>query len=254
MFTLIKVHRAVRDRRGFFFINAANFTPFTPSRADRGRCEELVAVLLGVGAAPGTASSACSRRLVFFAFIGFDVVATSVEEVRAAAARHLLGLGIVTALYVLVTIVMTGMVSPARRRGAPSLATAFRLVDRTGPRRSSPSARSPATTVIMVLLLGLSRRVRPQPRRPAPAGCRRPPTPRRPPLQIISGTVVALVAAFTDVGLLEEMINIGTLSAFVLVSLGIIVLAARADLPRGFRCRGRPCCRSSRRCCASGSC
>jgi APA family basic amino acid/polyamine antiporter len=44
------------------------------------------------------------------------------------------------------------------------------------------------------------------------------------------------VAAFTDVGLLEEMINIGTLSAFVLVSLGIVVLRrTRPDLPRGFR-------------------
>jgi APA family basic amino acid/polyamine antiporter len=59
-------------------------------------------------------------------------------------------------------------------------------------------------------------------------------TPAR--VQIIGGTVVALVAAFFDVGLLEEMINIGTLSAFVLVSLGIVVLRrTRPDLPRGFR-------------------
>ena len=55
-------------------------------------------------------------------------------------------------------------------------------------------------------------------------------------IQIIGGAVVACVAAFTDVGLLEEMINIGTLSAFVLVSLGIVVLRrTRPDLPRGFR-------------------
>ena len=47
---------------------------------------------------------------------------------------------------------------------------------------------------------------------------------------------MAIVAAFTDVGLLEEMINSGTLSAFVLVSLGIVVLRrTRPDLPRGFR-------------------
>ena len=47
---------------------------------------------------------------------------------------------------------------------------------------------------------------------------------------------MALVAAFTDVGLLEEMINIGTLSAFVLVSIGVVVLRRRArTCSRAFR-------------------
>jgi APA family basic amino acid/polyamine antiporter len=48
--------------------------------------------------------------------------------------------------------------------------------------------------------------------------------------------VVALVAGLTPVGVLEEMVNIGTLSAFVLVSLGVLVLRRkRPDLPRSFR-------------------
>ena len=48
--------------------------------------------------------------------------------------------------------------------------------------------------------------------------------------------VTALVAGLTPVGVLEEMVNIGTLSAFVLVSLGVIVLRRkRPDLPRSFR-------------------
>ena len=95
------------------------------------------------------------------------------------------------------------------------------------------------TTVIMVLLLGLSRIVFALSRdgllpRWLSKTTEHTKTPAR--IQIIGGTVVAIVAAFTDVGLLEEMINIGTLSAFVLVSLGIVVLRrTRPDLPRGFR-------------------
>ena len=95
------------------------------------------------------------------------------------------------------------------------------------------------TTVIMVLLLGLSRIVFALSRdgllpRWLSKTTEHTKTPAR--IQIIGGTVVAVVAAFTDVGLLEEMINIGTLSAFVLVSLGIVVLRrTRPDLPRGFR-------------------
>jgi APA family basic amino acid/polyamine antiporter len=59
-------------------------------------------------------------------------------------------------------------------------------------------------------------------------------TPAR--LQIISGVVVALIAGFTEVEVLEEMINIGTLSAFVLVSIAVIVLRrTRPDLPRAFK-------------------
>jgi APA family basic amino acid/polyamine antiporter len=59
-------------------------------------------------------------------------------------------------------------------------------------------------------------------------------TPAR--LQIGTGVVVAVIAALSQVDLLEEMINIGTLSAFVLVSFGVVVLRRRRpDLPRGFR-------------------
>ena len=59
-------------------------------------------------------------------------------------------------------------------------------------------------------------------------------TPAR--VQILAGIVVALIAGLTDVGVLEEMINIGTLSAFVLVSLGIPVLRRnRPDIVAAFR-------------------
>ena len=55
-------------------------------------------------------------------------------------------------------------------------------------------------------------------------------------ISIIVTVVVAVLAGFTPVGVLEEMVNIGTLSAFVLVSIGVVVLRrTRPDLKRGFR-------------------
>ena len=55
-------------------------------------------------------------------------------------------------------------------------------------------------------------------------------------ISIIVTAVVAVVAGLTPVGILEEMVNIGTLSAFVLVSIGVVVLRrTRPDLKRGFR-------------------
>ncbi len=55
-------------------------------------------------------------------------------------------------------------------------------------------------------------------------------------ISIIVTVIVAVVAGLTPIGVLEEMVNIGTLSAFVLVSVGVIVLRRkRPDLERGFR-------------------
>jgi APA family basic amino acid/polyamine antiporter len=93
--------------------------------------------------------------------------------------------------------------------------------------------------VIMVLLLGLARIVFSMSRDGLlPRGLSKTSAKRGTPVrvQVLAGVVVALIAGLTDVGVLEEMINIGTLSAFVLVSIGVIVLRrTRSDLPRAFR-------------------
>ena len=71
-----------------------------------------------------------------------------------------------------------------------------------------------------------------------PAGLAKVHPTRRTPwlISIIVTVVVALVAGLTPVGVLEEMVNIGSLSAFVLVSVGVVVLRrTRPDLKRGFR-------------------
>lgn len=254
VFTIIKVAIVLFVIvAGFFFVKAANFTPFLPEAVptEGGASDAWTQSLFSwfTGAAPaqyGVFGMLAAASLVFFAFIGFDVVATSAEEVRDPQRRLprgiFLGLGIVTALYVLVSIVMTGMVSylDLAAEESPSLATAFRLVGQDWASAViSLGAIVGLTTVIMVLLLGLSRIVFALSRdgllpRWLSKTTEHTKTPAR--IQIIGGAVVAFVAAFTDVGLLEEMINIGTLSAFVLVSIGIVVLRrTRPDLKRGFR-------------------
>jgi APA family basic amino acid/polyamine antiporter len=240
---------------GFFFVRASNYTPFVPaaqpSTTGAGASDTWSQSMFSfmTGAAPaqyGVFGLLAAASLVFFAFIGFDVVATSAEEVKnpqkTLPRGIFLGLAVVTVLYVLVSIVLTGMVSYRDLAGEedPSLATAFRLVGADWAAGViSVGALAGLTTVIMVLLLGLSRIVFSMsrdgllPRWLAKTSPTRK-TPVR--IQVIAGTVVAFVAAFTDVGVLEEMINIGTLSAFVLVSIGVIVLRRkRPDLPRAFR-------------------
>jgi APA family basic amino acid/polyamine antiporter len=142
----------------------------------------------------------------------------------------------------MVSIVLTGMVSYRDLAAveAPTLATAFDLVGvGWAAQVIAIGALIGLTTVIMVLLLGLARIVFSMARDGLlPRWLAKTSPVRKTPVrvQVIAGVVVALIAGFTDVGVLEEMINIGTLSAFVLVSIGVIVLRrTRPELPRAFR-------------------
>lgn len=240
---------------GFFFVKASNYTPFVPPSqptADTGGAgdawsQSLFSFLSGAEPTQyGVFGLLAGASLVFFAFIGFDVVATSAEEVKDPQKTMprgiFLGLGIVTLLYVLVAIVLTGMVSyrDLAASGEPTLATAFRLVGIDWAAQViAVGALVGLTTVIMVLLLGLARIVFSMSRDGLlPRALSKTSEKRRTPVrvQVLAGVVVALIAGFTEVGVLEEMINIGTLSAFVLVSIGVIVLRrTRPDLQRAFR-------------------
>ncbi|MCO7274809.1 MULTISPECIES: amino acid permease [Cellulosimicrobium] len=236
---------------GFFFVDASNYSPFVPPAQPAPEQTALEQPLVGflTGLEPttyGVMGLLAGAALVFFAFIGFDVVATTAEEAKdpqRTLPRGILGgLAIVTVLYILVTLVVTGMVSYTElaESDAPSLTTAFILVgaDWAG-RVISVGILVGLTTVIMVLLLGLTRVVFAMSRDGLlPRGISRTShryhTPIR--LQVGVGIVVALIAGLSQVELLEEMINIGTLSAFVLVSFGIPVLRrSRPDLKRSFK-------------------
>jgi APA family basic amino acid/polyamine antiporter len=239
---------------GLAFINPANYNPYIPpaaagAQADTGLQQSLLS-LLGGGASStyGIFGLLAAASLVFFAFIGFDVVATTAEETRnpqRSLPRGILGsLAIVTVLYVAVALVLTGMVPYTDLRTGPdgqqaTLATAFALrgVDWAAS-IIAIGALAGLTTVVMVMLLGQIRvffamsRDGLLPRSLARTG--RHGTPVR--ITVIIGVVVGLIAAFFPIGTLEELVNIGTLFAFILVSVGVVILRrTRPDLPRAFR-------------------
>ncbi|MGA9873367.1 MAG: amino acid permease [Rhodococcus sp. (in: high G+C Gram-positive bacteria)] len=234
---------------GAFYIKAENYSPYIPPAQEgstgEGIHQSLFSFVTGAGGSTfGWYGLLAAASLVFFAFIGFDVVATTAEETKEpqkALPRGILGsLAIVTVLYVAVTLVLTGMVNYTELAGEDStLATAFDLNGLTWAKNIiSFGALAGLTTVVMVLMLGQTRvlfamsRDGLAPRVLARTGKRG--TPVR--ITMIVGFVVAVLAAFFPIGALEEMVNIGTLFAFVLVSIGVVVLRrTRPDLERGFK-------------------
>lgn len=237
---------------GAFYIDVANYTPFIPPNqagaSASGADQSLFSLLTGAaGSHYGWYGVLAGASIVFFAFIGFDVVATTAEETRDPqrdVPRGILAsLGIVTVLYVAVSVVLSGMVSYTVLRDVPdghaNLATAF---DANGVHWAakviSVGALAGLTTVVIVLMLGQTRvlfamsRDGLLPRKLAVTGSHG--TPVR--ITLIVGVLVAIAASVFPMGRLEEMVNIGTLFAFVLVSAGVIVLRrTRPDLRRGFR-------------------
>jgi basic amino acid/polyamine antiporter, APA family len=239
---------------GIGYVKAANYSPYIPPAQSGGTTahgleQSLFSLVTGFeGSTYGVLGLLAAASLVFFAFIGFDVVATTAEETRdpqRAVPRGILGsLAIVTVLYVAVSLVITGMLPYDQLKTQPdgtraTLATAFSAngVDWAAT-VISVGALAGLTTVVMVLMLGQSRvlfamsRDGLLPRRLARTGKHG--TPVR--ITLIIGVLVAVAAGFFPAGKLEEMVNVGTLFAFILVSAGVLVLRkTRPDLPRGFR-------------------
>ncbi|HEX8928208.1 MAG TPA: amino acid permease [Actinomycetota bacterium] len=233
-------------------IKAANWHPFIPPpsapiKAANASGGGTPLIQLLTGSEPhafGAGGIMLGAALVFFAFIGFDVVATTAEEARRPQRDLPLGiigsLAICTVLYVAVSAVVTGMVSYKRLNVEAPLAFAFQATGRSWAATIvSVGAIAGLTTVILTLLLGQSRVLFAMSRdRLLPPGLARVHprfgTPYR--ISLIVGIVVAVVTAFVPLTTLADLVNIGTLFAFVLVSIGVIVLRrTRPDLPRAFR-------------------
>jgi basic amino acid/polyamine antiporter, APA family len=235
---------------GVFYLRAANYSPFVPqaqppAEGATGWDAPLVQTLFGFAPSTfGWGGVIAGAAIVFFAFIGFDIVATAAEETRDPGRdvpRGILGsLAICTALYVAVSLVVVGMqdyreLNPAApladafsARGLPVFATIISLGALIG-----------LTSVVMILLLGQSRVLFAMARdRLLPewfAGVHpRYGTPYR--ITIATGLLVTVLAGLVPLEELTELVNIGTLAAFLLVSIGVIVLRrSRPDLPRAFR-------------------
>lgn len=239
---------------GFFYIKASNYSPFIPptGSAGAGGAQSTPSLLQDLGVSPGSFGITgifTGAALVFFAFIGFDVVATAAEECKKPQRDMPIGilasLGICTVLYVAVSLVVTGMVKFTDIKVDAPLAEAFRSVGKPGfATVISVGALLGLTTVMLILLLGQSRVFFAMSRdRLLPPGfaavSRRFGTPVR--TSIATGLVVAVLSAFVPLSELAELVNIGTLFAFILVAAGVLVLRrTRPDLPRAFRCPGVP--------------
>jgi APA family basic amino acid/polyamine antiporter len=237
---------------GVFFVKASNLSPFIPpsepsGAGTSGLQQPLVEVLFGLEPLTyGWGGIITGAAVVFFAFIGFDVVATTAEETVDPAKNVPIGifgsLAICTVLYFAVSVILTGMqsfrdISPD---DAAPLSTAFTNVGHDGIADViAVGAAVGITVVVLILLLGQSRvafamardgllprvfaKVHPKYRTPHV-------------ITITVGVLVAVLASFTSIDVLAELVNVGTLFAFILVSLGVIFLRrTRPDLPRAFR-------------------
>jgi basic amino acid/polyamine antiporter, APA family len=187
--------------------------------------------------------------LVFFAFIGFDIVATTAEEARDPQRdmpRGILGsLAITTLLYIAVALIVTGMLVYTELNTAAPVADAFENADR--PWASGfifAGALVALTNTVLILMLGQSRVTFAMARDrllPGPLATTHPRygTPSR--ITLIIGVLVAILAGVTPIATAAELVNIGTLFAFMLVAAAVLLLRRREpDRPRPFRTPGVP--------------
>jgi APA family basic amino acid/polyamine antiporter len=195
---------------GAFMVHPTNWTPFVPN---------------GFG---GVMSGAA---IVFFAFIGFDAVSTTAEETRNPQRDMPIGmiasLAICTLLYVLMSGVLTGILKYTTYLGdSAAVATAFASKP-WAQALVSAGALAGMTSVLLVFQLGQPRIFMAMARDGLlPRYFARLHTKYRTPYitTIWTGVVVGGVAAFTDIGSLADLTNIGTLFAFCLVCIGVVIL------------------------------
>ncbi len=204
-------------------IEPANWRPFFPHGFQ------------GVGAA---------AAIVFFAYVGFDAVSTTAEEARNPRRDIPIGilasLAICTVLYILVAAVLTGIVPYDRVDVRAPVAEALRVAGfRWGAAIVAVGAVAGITSVLVVMMIGQVRIffAMSRDRLLGPWLSQVHPrfgTPHR--ATLLTGLLVAILAAFVPIGEAADMTNIGTLFAFLLVCLGILVLRrTRPSHPRPFR-------------------
>ncbi|HJP85500.1 MAG TPA: amino acid permease [Gemmatimonadaceae bacterium] len=218
---------------GFMYVNQANWHPFLP--ANTGQTGHY-----------GWSGIVRGAAVVFFAYIGFDAVSTAAQEAKNPQRDMPIGilasLGICTVLYILMSLVMTGLahytdldvphpVFVAIEKAGPSLAWLASIIN--------IGAIAGLASVVLVMLMGQPRVFYSMSRDgllPAAFSKVHPrfQTPYIP--TILTGVVAAVVAGLFPVGLLGELVSIGTLLAFVIVCAGVIALRYKSpNIARPFR-------------------
>jgi basic amino acid/polyamine antiporter, APA family len=221
---------------GAAFVQRDNLTPFIPPNT--GTFGEF-----------GWSGVMRGAAIMFFAYIGFDAVSTAAQEARNPQRDMPIGilvsLAICTVIYIAVAVVLIGIVPYQRLNVADPIAVG---IDATGLTWFSPVVKISALfglfSTMLVQLLGQSRifysmsrdgllpeifgRVHPRFRTPHLS-------------TVMTGGVVAVTAGLLPLGTLSQLVSIGSLLAFTLVCLGVIILRrTRPDLPRPFRVPGVP--------------
>jgi APA family basic amino acid/polyamine antiporter len=234
---------------GAWFVRGANLTPFVPpghpASGGGGLAQPLIQAVAGLSPAVfGVGGILTAAAVVFFAYTGFEAVANLSEETRRPGRDLPLGLlgtlGVATVLYIGVALVVVGMVKYTDiDEGAP-IADAF---DQVGlgwaAALVSLAAVAGLTSVILVDLVTVSRigfamgRDGLLPQSVAKVSPRTG-TPVR--MTLMYAAVVLVMATFVPLGTLADLVSIGTLFAFLLVSAAVPVLRRRRpDMPRPFR-------------------
>jgi APA family basic amino acid/polyamine antiporter len=213
-------------------INPANWDPFMPfGWFERGTDGKPVGVLAGAS-------------IVFFAYVGFDAVSTAAEEANDPKRDIPIGiigsLGFCTVVYILVSGLLTAIVHYSDLNVASPVAHALQLIGFTwASALVSTGVIAGLTTVMLVLYYGLTRIIFAMSRDGLlsdwfSAVHEKTQTPVR--VIVICGVLIAAVAGMVPLGELAELVNIGTLFAFVLVCLGVIMLRiTQPNLKRPFR-------------------
>ena len=221
---------------GAAYINRANWHPFVPPNEGHFGVFGWSGVLRGAG-------------VIFFAFIGFDAVSTAAQEARNPQRDMPIGimvsLVICTILYVAVALVLTGIVKYTQLNVPAPIALG---IDATGIKWLKPIVKLGAimglTSTMLVMLLGQPRifysmsrdgllppllgKIHPRFRTPYVTTA-------------ITGVVVALVAGLFPIAVLTQLTAMGTLLAFVMVCMGVLVLRKREPhLNRPFKTPGMP--------------
>ncbi|MEP7186572.1 MAG: amino acid permease [Rhodanobacter sp.] len=218
---------------GAFYVDTANWHPFIPEAITKEGLTQY-----------GWGGVLAASSIVFFAVFGYDTLTTAAEESknpqRDLPRAVLLSLAVSMVLYVLVSLVLTGMVPYQQLAGPAPVDAAFKAIGLHWVRGIiSVAAIAGITSVMFAFLLGAARiwfalardgllpkwfaKIHPK------YG-----TPARP--TVILGIFTALVAGFLPIGEVAELVNIGTLAAFIIICASVLVLRVRQpDLKRGFR-------------------
>jgi basic amino acid/polyamine antiporter, APA family len=192
----------------------------------------------------GIGGISVGAAIIFFSYIGFDAVSTAAEEAKNPQRDIPIGiiasLIICTVLYVAIALVLTGLIPWDKLNVPDPLAVALQYIHADWAAGIlALGAVAAMTSVLLVFQLGQARIFMSMARDGLlpPWAARLHPKYKTPHITtIITGVFVAVFAALAPIGVVLELTNIGTLFAFILVALGIIVLRRKdPDRPRPFR-------------------